>query len=102
MKNLSGKDTVFVASMLFGMFFGAGNLIFPASMPEAWQTSIDVYVMDFTAELATPEEAARRIRGCATQIIQRIEKLVDTCHGLIHAIIKLVCHRVFSRSSGGD
>lgn len=35
-----------------------------------------------------------RIRGCATQIIQRIEKLVDTCHGLIHAIIKLVCHRV--------
>ena len=32
MKNLSGKDTVFVASMLFGMFFGAGNLIFPASM----------------------------------------------------------------------
>ena len=31
-KNLSMKETVFVASMLFGMFFGAGNLIFPASM----------------------------------------------------------------------
>ena len=31
-KNLTLKETIFVASMLFGMFFGAGNLIFPASM----------------------------------------------------------------------
>lgn len=29
---LTGKETLFVASMLFGMFFGAGNLIFPVSM----------------------------------------------------------------------
>ncbi len=35
------------------------SLIPGAPLPEAWQTSIDVYVMDFTAELATPEEAAR-------------------------------------------
>ena len=32
MKKLSFKETIFVASMLFGMFFGAGNLIFPVSM----------------------------------------------------------------------
>lgn len=32
MKKLTLKETVFVASMLFGMFFGAGNLIFPVSM----------------------------------------------------------------------
>ena len=31
-RSLNGKETVFVASMLFGMFFGAGNLIFPVSM----------------------------------------------------------------------
>lgn len=31
-KNLTWKETIFVASMLFGMFFGAGNLIFPVSM----------------------------------------------------------------------
>lgn len=31
-KNLTIKETIFVASMLFGMFFGAGNLIFPVSM----------------------------------------------------------------------
>ena len=28
-RSLDRRETVFVASMLFGMFFGAGNLIFP-------------------------------------------------------------------------
>ena len=32
MKKLTLKEIIIVASMLFGMFFGAGNLIFPASM----------------------------------------------------------------------
>lgn len=32
MKKLGVKESMLVASMLFGMFFGAGNLIFPASM----------------------------------------------------------------------
>lgn len=31
-RSLDRRETVFVASMLFGMFFGAGNLIFPVSM----------------------------------------------------------------------
>lgn len=32
MKKLTIKEIIVVASMLFGMFFGAGNLIFPVSM----------------------------------------------------------------------
>lgn len=32
MKKLTFRESIFVASMLFGLFFGAGNLIFPASM----------------------------------------------------------------------
>ena len=32
MKKLTGRQLLAVASMLFGLFFGAGNLIFPASM----------------------------------------------------------------------
>lgn len=32
MKKLNFREIITVASMLFGMFFGAGNLIFPASM----------------------------------------------------------------------
>lgn len=44
MKKLKFKETVFVASMLFGMFFGAGNLIFPVSMGQmagkyVWQAA---------------------------------------------------------------
>ena len=44
MKKLTFRETIFVASMLFGMFFGAGNLIFPASVgqlsgSQVWQAS---------------------------------------------------------------
>lgn len=35
MKNLSKKDLLFIGLMLFSLFFGAGNLIFPPSMGEA-------------------------------------------------------------------
>ena len=31
-KKLNGRETLFIATMLFGMFFGAGNLIFPVYM----------------------------------------------------------------------
>ena len=31
-RNLTVKETITITSMLFGMFFGAGNLIFPAKM----------------------------------------------------------------------
>lgn len=31
-KNLTKKEHIYVASMLFGLFFGAGNLIFPVHM----------------------------------------------------------------------
>ena len=49
MKKLSFKEIVAVASMLFGMFFGAGNLIFPASMGQMagsslWQAAAGLLV----------------------------------------------------------
>ena len=31
-RNLTIRETITITSMLFGMFFGAGNLIFPAKM----------------------------------------------------------------------
>ncbi len=45
MKKLTFKEIIVIASMLFGMFFGAGNLIFPASMGQMagrniWQASL--------------------------------------------------------------
>ena len=44
MQQLTLRQRLLVASMLFGMFFGAGNLIFPASMGQLagrsiWQAS---------------------------------------------------------------
>lgn len=44
-EKLSAKELVFVASMLFGMFFGAGNLIFPVHMGQmagsnVWQAIV--------------------------------------------------------------
>ena len=35
MKNLSKKDLVLVSLMLFSLFFGAGNLIFPPFLGQA-------------------------------------------------------------------
>ena len=31
-KKLTVKEYIYVASMLFGLFFGAGNLIFPTAV----------------------------------------------------------------------
>lgn len=39
-KNLNIKELILVASMLFGMFFGAGNLIFPVSMGQLAGSSL--------------------------------------------------------------
>ena len=39
-KKLNIKETILVASMLFGMFFGAGNLIFPVSMGQLAGSSL--------------------------------------------------------------
>ena len=39
-KNLSRKELVYIASMLFGLFFGAGNLIFPIYMGQLAGTKL--------------------------------------------------------------
>ena len=39
-RRLSFKEYVYVASMLFGMFFGAGNLIFPIHMGQMAGSSV--------------------------------------------------------------
>ena len=48
-KDLSAGETVLISSMLFGMFFGAGNLIFPASLGPAagyrlWSAYIGLFI----------------------------------------------------------
>ena len=48
-RNLTLKETVTITSMLFGMFFGAGNLIFPAKMgieagSNLWSAFLGVFI----------------------------------------------------------
>lgn len=46
-ETLSAKQLLVVASMLFGMFFGAGNLIFPVYMGQAAGSSMWLAVLGF-------------------------------------------------------
>ena len=48
-KKLSVREYVYVASMLFGMFFGAGNLIFPVAVGQeagrnVWQAAAGLMI----------------------------------------------------------
>lgn len=48
-RNLTMKETITITSMLFGMFFGAGNLIFPAKLgidagSSFWSAYLGVFV----------------------------------------------------------
>lgn len=47
MKKLTARDTVYVASMLFGMFFGAGNLIFPVKMGQMSGSNVWLAILGF-------------------------------------------------------
>ena len=47
MKKMSRREYIYVASMLFGMFFGAGNLIFPVHMGQMAGSSVWPAVLGF-------------------------------------------------------
>ena len=47
MKNLTKKDLLFIALMLFSLFFGAGNLIFPPFMGEAAANKTWIVLLGF-------------------------------------------------------
>lgn len=48
-RNLTLKENIVVASMLFGLFFGAGNLIFPVSMgQQAGRPDVAAFLGFFT------------------------------------------------------
>ncbi|MFC0270313.1 branched-chain amino acid transport system II carrier protein [Metabacillus herbersteinensis] len=46
-KKLSGKDTLVIGLMLFALFFGAGNMIFPPSLGQAAGENVWLVVLGF-------------------------------------------------------
>ena len=46
-KNVSGRELLFIACLLFGMLFGAGNLIFPVSLGQKAGNTVDLATLGF-------------------------------------------------------
>ena len=46
-KKLTFKENMFIGSMLFGLFFGAGNLIFPIHLGQAAGSNVFIANLDF-------------------------------------------------------
>lgn len=46
-KNVSGRELLFIASLLFGMLFGAGNLIFPVSLGQKAGNTVALATLGF-------------------------------------------------------
>lgn len=54
-QKLTSKETIVISSMLFGMFFGAGNLIFPATLgPTAGSNLVPAYLGLFLTAVGLP------------------------------------------------
>ena len=73
-KRLAAKQYIVLASMLFGMFFGAGNLVFPVSMgQQAGANSWPAIVGFCLTGVGIP------LLGIAAMGISRSEGLFDMC-----------------------
>ncbi len=71
---LTGKEYIVLASMLFGMFFGAGNLIFPVSMGQQAGAALWPAIVGFCLTgVGIP------LLGIAAMGISRSEGLFDMC-----------------------
>ncbi|RXT02878.1 branched-chain amino acid transport system II carrier protein [Ammoniphilus sp. CFH 90114] len=47
MQRLSNKETFMIGSMLFALFFGAGNMIFPPALGQAAGTNMSIAILGF-------------------------------------------------------
>ncbi len=73
-KRLTAKQYIVLASMLFGMFFGAGNLVFPVSMGQQAGANLWPAIVGFCLTgVGIP------LLGIAAMGISRSEGLFDMC-----------------------
>lgn len=81
-KTLTRKETLAITSMLFGMFFGAGNLIFPAKLgPDAGSNLIFAYIGMFVTAVGLPLLAVVALAKSRSSGIQTMASKVGKKYG---------------------
>lgn len=84
MKKISRKDDLFIASLLFGLFFGAGNLIFPIYMgyltgENTWQALFGFLLagvgLPFLGVIAMAVSGSASVYQIASQASERFARL---------------------------
>ena len=87
-KNLTIKETIIITSMLFGMFFGAGNLIFPAALgPKAGSNMWIAYVGLFITAVGLPLLAVAALGMSRTSGITELSSRVSRKYGVFFSTL---------------
>ena len=114
MKKLTIREIIVVASMLFGMFFGAGNLIFPVSMGQLsgsnmWQAAAGFLIpgvgLPLLGVCCTGDQPSGRAAGAEQPGGQKVRPFLHVCTVsddrpfFCHS---QMCHCVIHGRSGGN
>lgn len=76
-KKLTVRETILLTSMLFGMFFGAGNLIFPAKLgPDAGSNVVFAFLGMFVSAVGLPVLAVVAIAVSRTDGISTLSNRI--------------------------
>ena len=90
-RNLTLKENIVVASMLFGLFFGAGNLIFPVSMgqqagSQMWPAFLGFFITGVGLPLLglVPEDASVVLAAASGRLLIDFTEqgAAKACHNL--------------------
>lgn len=86
--NLSFKETFFIGLLLFAVFFGAGNLIFPLSLGQASGTNLLPAILGFLATgVGLPLLGVIAIGASRNEDVQTISARVHPLFGLIFPVV---------------
>ncbi|WP_134703052.1 branched-chain amino acid transport system II carrier protein [Ammoniphilus sp. YIM 78166] len=87
MKQISGKEMVAIGLMLFALFFGAGNLIFPPALGQAAGTSLWVAMVGFLITgVGLPLLSVAAV-GMAGGSLQALANRVHPVFGIVFTIV---------------
>ena len=91
-RKLKLKDYVFLASMLFGMFFGAGNLIFPVFLGQNAGSAVWPAIVGFCVTgVGLPLFGVAAQGVSKTENLMEMSSLVDRRYGYFYTCLLYLC-----------